>query len=112
MNKLQQLLGAAVCGSALLGSMAQAGERELKVYNWFDYITPETLTKFKQDSQLRTARGAEDCAPEVAVGYFRSTKGLFFRASAPLPHHWACSGAYISRPQIIGCSASRRQRGA
>lgn len=53
MNKLQQLLGAAVCGSALLGSMAQAGERELKVYNWFDYITPEALTTFKKDSGIK-----------------------------------------------------------
>ena len=34
MNKLQQTLAAALCGSALFAAMAQAEERQLKVYNW------------------------------------------------------------------------------
>jgi putrescine transport system substrate-binding protein len=53
MNKLQQLLSLTLCATSLLGAAANAGERELKVYNWFDYITPETLTKFKQDSGIK-----------------------------------------------------------
>ncbi|MGL4316548.1 MAG: polyamine ABC transporter substrate-binding protein [Pseudomonas sp.] len=52
MNKLQQLIATALCGITLTGA-AQAADRELKVYNWFDYITPETLTQFKQDSGIK-----------------------------------------------------------
>ncbi|MET1076927.1 MAG: polyamine ABC transporter substrate-binding protein [Pseudomonas sp.] len=53
MNRLHHLLGFACCGLGLLGSVAQADERELKVYNWFDYITPQTLEQFKRDSQIK-----------------------------------------------------------
>lgn len=49
---MKKLLAAALCGFALTAT-AQAADRELKVYNWFDYITPETLTKFKQDSGIK-----------------------------------------------------------
>lgn len=49
---MKKLLAAALCGLTLAGN-AQAADRELKVYNWFDYITPETLTKFKQDSGIK-----------------------------------------------------------
>lgn len=49
---MKKLLAAALCGLTLAGA-AQAADRELKVYNWFDYITPETLTKFKQDSGIK-----------------------------------------------------------
>ena len=49
---MKKLLAAALCGLTLAGT-AQAADRELKVYNWFDYITPETLTKFKQDSGIK-----------------------------------------------------------
>ena len=52
MKRLQQMIAAALCGLTLAGT-AQAADRELKVYNWFDYITPETLTKFKQDSGIK-----------------------------------------------------------
>ena len=49
---MKKLLAAALCGLTLAGTV-QAADRELKVYNWFDYITPETLTKFKQDSGIK-----------------------------------------------------------
>ena len=53
MNRYRQWITAACCGAALLGSQAHAAERELKVYNWFDYITPQTLEAFKQDSGIK-----------------------------------------------------------
>lgn len=49
---MKKLLAATLCGLTLAGT-AQAADRELKVYNWFDYITPETLTRFKQDSGIK-----------------------------------------------------------
>ncbi|WP_137974528.1 polyamine ABC transporter substrate-binding protein [Pseudomonas sp. F(2018)] len=49
---MKKLLAAALCGLTLAGT-AQAADRELKVYNWFDYITPETLTQFKQNSGIK-----------------------------------------------------------
>ncbi|MDD0842457.1 polyamine ABC transporter substrate-binding protein [Pseudomonas sp. Gutcm_11s] len=49
---MKKLIAATLCGLTLAGT-AQAADRELKVYNWFDYITPETLTKFKQDSGIK-----------------------------------------------------------
>ncbi|WJN59715.1 polyamine ABC transporter substrate-binding protein [Pseudomonas sp. SO81] len=49
---MKKLLAATLCGLTLAGT-AQAADRELKVYNWFDYITPETLTQFKQDSGIK-----------------------------------------------------------
>ena len=49
MNILKSL---ALCAVVVSGA-AQAEEKTLKVYNWFDYITPETLTKFKQDSGIK-----------------------------------------------------------
>ena len=52
MNKLQHILGAALCGSALLGSMAQAAERELNVYNWADYIGETTLEDFSAETGI------------------------------------------------------------
>ena len=53
MNKLQHILGAALCGSALLGSMAQAAERELKVYNWADYILPSVPKTFAEKTGIK-----------------------------------------------------------
>ena len=53
MNKLQHIFGAALCGSALLGSMAQAAERELKVYNWADYILPSVPKTFADKTGIK-----------------------------------------------------------
>jgi len=43
----------ALCAS-LLGTAAHAEERTLRVYNWFDYITPKALEDFKaQNTQTK-----------------------------------------------------------
>jgi putrescine transport system substrate-binding protein len=47
-HRLPRLLGAALCG--LLATSALAEERTLRVYNWFDYITPQTLDNFKKEN--------------------------------------------------------------
>ncbi|MCZ7175993.1 spermidine/putrescine ABC transporter substrate-binding protein PotF, partial [Salmonella enterica] len=43
MNMLKSLV---LC-AAVLGGAAHAEEKPLKVYNWFDYITPKALEDFK-----------------------------------------------------------------
>ncbi len=53
MKKIQSLLTTALCSAAILSPAVQAKEQSLKVFNWFDYITPETLTNFKKDTQIK-----------------------------------------------------------
>lgn len=64
---MKKLLAAALCGLTLAGA-AQAADRELKVYNWFDYITPETLTQFKQDCGELVERVLEMMAQALEQG--------------------------------------------
>ncbi|MGA3825756.1 polyamine ABC transporter substrate-binding protein, partial [Pseudomonas chlororaphis] len=53
MNRLKSYIAPALC-AALLGGAAQAEERTLRVYNWFDYITPKALEDFKaENSQVK-----------------------------------------------------------
>ncbi|SFO01416.1 putrescine transport system substrate-binding protein [Pseudomonas sp. NFACC24-1] len=53
MNRLKRFMAPAVCAALLCGA-AQAEERTLRVYNWFDYITPKALDDFKaQNSQVK-----------------------------------------------------------
>ena len=53
MQRLKRLMIPALCAS-LLGTAAHAEERTLRVYNWFDYITPKALEDFKaQNSQVK-----------------------------------------------------------
>ncbi|WP_222860578.1 polyamine ABC transporter substrate-binding protein [Pseudomonas massiliensis] len=53
MGKFTQWLLPAACALGL-ASLAHADEpRTLKVYNWFDYITPQTLTDFQKDSNVK-----------------------------------------------------------
>ncbi|WP_394359109.1 polyamine ABC transporter substrate-binding protein [Metapseudomonas boanensis] len=49
-HRLPRLLGATLCSLGLLAASTQAEERTLRVYNWFDYITPQTLETFKQEN--------------------------------------------------------------
>ncbi|BCQ65900.1 hypothetical protein PBOI14_76500 [Pseudomonas sp. Boi14] len=51
MQRLKRLMIPALCAS-LLGTAAHAEERTLRVYNWFDYITPRPW----KISRPRTAR--------------------------------------------------------
>lgn len=45
-------LAAALCMVAVLPQV-QAAEQELKFYNWSDYIAPDTLKNFQQDSGIK-----------------------------------------------------------
>ena len=53
MIRIQSVLATALLGTALLNASAQAQEQSLKVFNWFDYITPETLDNFKKDTGIK-----------------------------------------------------------
>ena len=54
MTRLKRLLAPLLCTSLLAGSVtAVAEQRTLRVYNWFDYITPQTLTDFQKDTQVK-----------------------------------------------------------
>ncbi|UZE29099.1 polyamine ABC transporter substrate-binding protein [Pseudomonas asplenii] len=53
MNRLKRFIAPALC-AAVLSATAQAEDRTLRVYNWFDYITPKALDDFKaQNSQVK-----------------------------------------------------------
>ncbi|WP_263263670.1 polyamine ABC transporter substrate-binding protein [Pseudomonas sp. RIT-PI-S] len=53
MKTIKRLLLPAFCALGL-ATLAQADEqRTLKVYNWFDYITPEALETFKKETSLK-----------------------------------------------------------
>lgn len=54
MKKLYTLLGATLIGVASLAAgNAQAQQRELRVYNWADYILPQTLKDFQDSSKIK-----------------------------------------------------------
>jgi putrescine transport system substrate-binding protein len=53
-NSPHRLIISVLCGLCLLSSLASAEERTLRVYNWFDYITPKALKDFKaENSQVK-----------------------------------------------------------
>ena len=53
MNRLKRLIAPTLC-AMILSSAAHAEERTLRVYNWFDYITPKALEDFKtQNTQTK-----------------------------------------------------------
>lgn len=54
MVRIKRLLAPLVAASLLAGALtAHAEQRTLRVYNWFDYITPKTLTDFQKDSGVK-----------------------------------------------------------
>jgi len=53
MKNLHRLFGSALCGAALLAGSAMAEARELRVYNWADYMLPQTLKDFQQHSGIK-----------------------------------------------------------
>jgi len=54
MNKIQCLMGAALCGATLLAGTASAAEtRQLRVYNWADYMLPEVPKTFQADTGIQ-----------------------------------------------------------
>ena len=53
MNRLKRFIAPALCATVLSGAV-HAEERTLRVYNWFDYITPKALEDFKaQNTQTK-----------------------------------------------------------
>ena len=53
MKDLHRLFSATLCGAALLAGSAMAEARELRVYNWADYMLPQTLKDFQQQSGIK-----------------------------------------------------------
>ena len=53
MTTLSRFIVPTLCASALLSSAVQAQDRTLRVLNWFDYITPQTLVDFKKDTNVK-----------------------------------------------------------
>lgn len=53
MVTIKRILGATVCGLTLLASAVQAEQRELRVYNWADYILPSVPKDFAEQSKIK-----------------------------------------------------------
>ncbi|MFG0410860.1 polyamine ABC transporter substrate-binding protein [Pseudomonas sp. FYR_11] len=54
MVRLRRLLAPFIAATLFTGALqAHAEQRTLRVYNWFDYITPQTLTDFQKDSDVK-----------------------------------------------------------
>ncbi|MFW9078742.1 polyamine ABC transporter substrate-binding protein [Pseudomonas sp. P2757] len=53
MVTMKRILGATVCGLTLLASTVQAEQRELRVYNWADYILPAVPKDFAAKSDIK-----------------------------------------------------------
>jgi len=51
MNTIKQMLGVALCGATLLSGAVQA--KELRVYNWADYILPSVPKDFQKESGIQ-----------------------------------------------------------
>ena len=53
MKTLKRLLAPTLFASLLAGVVQADEQRTLRVYNWFDYITPQTLTDFQKDANVK-----------------------------------------------------------
>ena len=53
MDTIKRLLGATVCGLTLLASAVHAEQRELRVYNWADYILPSVPKDFAEKTGIK-----------------------------------------------------------
>ena len=53
MDSMKRILGATVCGLSLLASAVHAEQRELRVYNWADYILPSVPKDFAKDTGIK-----------------------------------------------------------
>lgn len=53
MVTIKRILGATFCGLTLLASAVQAEQRELRVYNWADYILPSVPKDFAKQSGIK-----------------------------------------------------------
>ncbi len=90
MNRRSFLLGAV--GAA---ACTRSGPR-LNVYNWSDYVAPETIPGFEQETGIRVRYGTYESIPEMLAkvmsgnsGWdvvFPSAKNIFSRCA-----RWVCS---------------------
>lgn len=67
------LLAGILCGSMLTGCGSSSGENgEVYVYNWGEYIDPETITMFEKETGIKVIYDEfdtnEDMYPKVAAG--------------------------------------------
>lgn len=53
MKTFKQLLGVALCGATVLAAAAHADARELRVYNWADYILPSVPKDFQRETGIK-----------------------------------------------------------
>jgi putrescine transport system substrate-binding protein len=53
MVTMKRILGATVCGLTLLASAVHAEQRELRVYNWADYILPSVPKDFAAKTGIK-----------------------------------------------------------
>jgi putrescine transport system substrate-binding protein len=53
METMKRILGATVCGLTLLASAVHAEQRELRVYNWADYILPSVPKDFAEKTGIK-----------------------------------------------------------
>jgi putrescine transport system substrate-binding protein len=53
MLKIRQLLAPALCMALTTGAALAEEPRTLRVYNWFDYITPQALVDFQKDTKVK-----------------------------------------------------------
>ena len=53
MKALIRLLAPAFAATLLAGAVQADDQRTLRVYNWFDYITPQTLTDFQKSANVK-----------------------------------------------------------
>ena len=53
MVTMNRILGATLCGLTLLASAVHAEQRELRVYNWADYILPSVPKDFAKQSGIK-----------------------------------------------------------
>ena len=53
MKTINRLLGATFCGATLLAGAVHAEQRELRVYNWADYILPAVPKEFSQKTGIK-----------------------------------------------------------
>jgi putrescine transport system substrate-binding protein len=75
MVTMKRILGATVCGLTLLASAVHAEQRELRVYNWADYILPSVPKDFAAKTGIKvtwtpstpTNRWKPSCSPATPV---------------------------------------------
>ncbi|WP_397450650.1 polyamine ABC transporter substrate-binding protein [Pseudomonas sp. NA-150] len=53
MKTAKRLIAPVLCATLLCGAVQAEEQRTLRVYNWFDYITPKTLEDFKTETKTK-----------------------------------------------------------